>query len=161
MEKIITNLWFDNQAEEAVAFYASIFKKFKIGKITRYGKAGFEIHKMQEGTIMTIEFQINGSRFLALNGGPVFKFNEAISFIVNCKTQEKIDYYWERLSEGGDPNAQQCGWLKDKYDLSWQIVPVVLTRFLNDPDTKKSQRVMNAMLSMKKIDIKKLTEAYK
>lgn len=156
IQKIVPFLWFDKQAEEAVNFYVSIFRNSKIVTVTRYGKEGYEIHKMDEGTIMTIEFEIEGQKFIALNGGPVFKFNEAISFQVHCKTQEEVDYYWEKLSEGGDPKAQQCGWLKDKYGLAWQIIPTVLMEMLKDKDTNKSQKVMKAMLQMQKIDIKAL-----
>ena len=159
MQKITSNLWFDNQAEEAAKFYISVFKNSKIGRITRYGKEGFEIHRMPEGTVMTLEFWIEEQSFVALNGGPHFKFNEAISFIVNCNTQEEVDYYWEKLSEGGDEKAQMCGWLKDKFGLSWQVVPTALPEMLNDPDPKKSQPVMRAMLQMKKIDIATLQRA--
>ncbi len=159
MQKITSNLWFDKQAEEAVNFYTSVFKNSQILRSTRYGKEGFEIHKMPEGIIMTIEFQIEGQKFVALNGGPLFKFNEAISFIVNCDNQEEVDYYWEKLSEGGDEKAQQCGWLKDKFGLSWQIVPSVLPDLLHDNDPEKSKLAMRAMLQMKKIDIKKLQQA--
>lgn len=158
-EKIVPNLWFNDEAEDAAKFYTSIFKNSSIGKISRYGKAGFEFHKKPEGTAMTVEFKIEGQTFVLLNGGPDFKFNEAISFIVNCETQEETDYYWEKLSAGGDPNAQQCGWLKDKYGVSWQIVPVVLTEMINGPATEKSERAMNAMLGMKKLDIKALEQA--
>ncbi len=160
MQKITPCLWFDNQAEEAAKFYASIFKKSKIGNITRYGKAGFEIHGRPAGTVLTVEFQLEGQEFVALNGGPVFKFNEAISFQVHCKTQEEIDYYWEKLSEGGDEKAQQCGWLKDKFGLSWQIVPTVLAKMLRDKDARRSERVMKALLQMKKLEIKTLKQAY-
>src|SRR6266540_6545956 len=160
MQKISPCLWFDNNAEEAVEFYVSIFKNSKIGNVTHYGKEGYEIHKKEEVTVMTIDFEIEGQKFLALNGGPIFKFNEAISFQVYCETQEEVDYYWEKLSEGGDEKAQQCGWLKDKYGVSWQIVPVVLTKMLQDKDAKKSQRVMKALLQMRKLDIKTLTQAY-
>lgn len=160
MQKITPCLWFDKQAEEAVNFYVSIFKNAKTGNITRYGKEGHEIHNMPAGTVMTVEFQIEGQDFLALNGGPVFKFNEAISFQVHCKTQEEVDYYWEKLTQGGDKNAQQCGWLKDKYGVSWQIVPTVLPEMLQDKDPKKSERVMKALLQMHKLDIKRLKEAY-
>ena len=158
--KITPCLWFDNEAEEAAKFYTSIFKNGKIGKISRYGKEGFEIHGRPEGTVMTVEFEINGQTFTALNGGPVFKFNEAISFQINCKTQKEVDYYWEKLSEGGDERAQQCGWLKDKYGVSWQIVPEVLSELVGDPASEKSQRAMKAMLQMKKIDIEGLKKAY-
>ena len=141
-------------------FYTSIFKDSKIGDVTRYGKEGYEIHGREEGTVMTVEFEIEGQKFLALNGGPIFKFNEAISFQVYCETQEEVDYYWEKLSEGGDEKAQQCGWLKDKYGVSWQIVPTILIKMLKDKDSEKSQRVMKAMLQMHKLDISTLKKAY-
>ena len=160
MQKITSNLWFDTQAEEAAKFYTSIFKNSKIGKISRYGKEGYEIHKRPEGTVMVVQFYIEEQEFTALNGGPHFKFNEAISFIVNCNSQEEVDYYWEKLSEGGDEKAQMCGWLKDKFGLSWQIVPTVLAEMLTDPDPKKSQPVMKVMLQMKKIDIETLKRAF-
>ncbi len=160
MQKITPCLWFDNQAEEAANFYTSIFKNSKIGNITRYGKEGYEIHKRETGTVMTMDFEIEGQKFTALNGGPVFKFNEAISFVVQCKTQKEVDYYWEKLSEGGDERAQQCGWLKDKYGVSWQIVPDILSKLVGDPASEKSQRAMKAMLQMKKIDIEGLKKAY-
>lgn len=160
IQKITPCLWFDNQAEEAANFYTSVFKNSRIGKISRYGKEGFEIHGRPEGSVMTVEFEIEGQAFTALNGGPVFKFNEAVSFQVNCETQEEVDYYWKKLSGGGDEQAQQCGWLKDKYGLSWQIVPTVLGKMLNDPDPVKSERVMKAMLQMKKLDIGTLKQAY-
>jgi len=160
IQKITPCLWFDDQAEQAAKFYTEIFKNSKIKKITRYGKEGYEIHRKPEGSVMTVEFELDGQALTALNGGPVFKFSEAISFQVDCATQEEVDYYWEKLSEGGDENAQQCGWLKDRYGLSWQIVPRALLEMLNDPDAKKSQRVMAAMLRMKKIDIETLKCAY-
>jgi predicted 3-demethylubiquinone-9 3-methyltransferase (glyoxalase superfamily) len=160
MQKIIPCLWFDSNAEEAVNFYISIFKNSKIGKISRYGKEGYEIHGKPEGTVLTVEFELNGQTFTALNGGPAFKFNEAISFQVHCKSQNEVDYYWEKLSKGVDEKAQQCGWLKDKYGVSWQIVPTVLGEMLQDKDPKKSERVMKAMLQMKKIDIGTLEKAY-
>jgi len=160
IQKITPCLWFDDQAEQAAKFYTEIFKNSKIKKITRYGKEGYEIHRKPEGSVMTVEFELDGQALTALNGRPVFKFNEAISFQVDCATQEEVDYYWEKLSEGGDENAQQCGWLKDRYGLSWQIVPRALLEMLNDPDAKKSQRVMAAMLRMKKIDIETLKRAY-
>jgi predicted 3-demethylubiquinone-9 3-methyltransferase (glyoxalase superfamily) len=160
MQKITPCLWFDNNAEEAVNFYTSIFKNSKIGNISRYGEAGYEIHGKPAGTVMTIEFELNGHAFTALNGGPVFKFNEAISFQVGCESQEEVDYYWEKLSEEGDKKAQQCGWLKDKYGVSWQIVPTVLGKMLQDKDAKKSESVMKALLQMKKLDIKTLRQAY-
>jgi predicted 3-demethylubiquinone-9 3-methyltransferase (glyoxalase superfamily) len=158
MQKITPFLWFDDKAEEAVKFYTSIFKNSKIGKIARYDKAGEKAAGRPAGSVMTIEFQLEGQEFVALNGGPQFKFTEAISFVVNCQTQEEVDYYWEKLSEGG--NEVQCGWLKDKYGLSWQIVPTVLGELLSDKDAAKSQRVMQAMLEMVKLDIKALRSAY-
>ncbi len=160
MKKITPFLWFDGQAEEAANFYVSIFKDSKIGNITRYGKEGYDIHGREAGTVMTVDFEIEGLKFTALNGGPVFKFNEAISFQVLCETQEELDYYWEKLSEGGDERAQQCGWLKDKYGLSWQIVPTEWSELVGDPDSEKSQRAMKAMLQMKKIDIEGIKQAY-
>src|SRR6266487_994896 len=160
MQKITPCLWFDNQAEEAANLYVMIFKNSKIGNITRYGEEGYEIHGRAAGTVMTVEFQLDGHIFVALNGGPVFKFNEAISFQVHCKTQEEVDDFWEKLSRGGDNNAQQCGWLKDKYGVSWQIVPTVLPQMLQDKDAGKSQRVMKALLQMKKLDIQRLKQAY-
>lgn len=154
MQKIKTFLWFDNQAEEAVNFYTSIFKNSKIETISRYGDAG----PGPKGTVMVATFQLEGQEFMALNGGPHFKFTEAISLLVNCETQEEIDEYWEKLSEGGQES--QCGWLKDKYGLSWQIVPTALGKLLTDPDGEKSQRVMKAMLQMSKIDLNRLQQAY-
>jgi len=158
MQEITPCLWFDSNAEEAVNFYASVFKKSKIGKISRYGEEGYEIHGKPAGTVLTVEFELNGRTFTALNGGPVFKFNEAISFQVSCKSQKEVDYYWEKLSEGGEKG--QCGWLKDKYGVSWQIVPTVLGEMLQGKVTKKSERVMKALLQMKKLDIRKLKQAY-
>ena len=160
MQKISPCLWFDDQGEEVAKFYTSIFKDSKIGDVTRYGKEGYEIHGREEGTVMTVEFEIEGQKFLVLNGGPIFKFNEAISFQVYCETQEEVDYYWEKLSEGGDEKAQQCGWLKDKYGVSWQIVPNILIKMLKDKDSEKSQSVMKAMLQMHKLDISTLKKAY-
>jgi predicted 3-demethylubiquinone-9 3-methyltransferase (glyoxalase superfamily) len=158
MQKITTNLWFNKEAEEAVNFYTSVFKNSRKLRETRYGKAGFEVHGMPEGTILTLEFELEGQKFVALNGGPHYKFSEAISFIVNCESQEEVDYYWEKLSEGGDKNAQQCGWLKDRFGLSWQVVPTILSKLLQNKDPQKSQRAMSAMMKMKKIDIKTLEE---
>src|SRR5687768_6873211 len=159
-KRITPCLWFDDQAEEAVEFYTDIFQNSKILNISRYGEAGREIHGKPAGTVMTIAFELDGQTFTALNGGPEFKFNEAISFQVNCETQKEVDYYWQKLSEGGDEKAQQCGWLKDKYGVSWQIIPDVLVEMLNDPDSRKSQRAMEALLRMKKIDIDDLKRAY-
>ena len=155
MQKITPFLWFDGNAEEAMNFYTSIFKNSKIGRITRYGDAG----PGPKGTVMSATFQLDGQEFMALNGGPQFKFTEAISFFVNCETQEEVDELWEKLSEGGQKS--RCGWLKDKYGLSWQIIPSALGEMLGDKDPEKSQRVMKAMLQMDKIDIKGLEQAYK
>jgi predicted 3-demethylubiquinone-9 3-methyltransferase (glyoxalase superfamily) len=153
-------LWFDNQAEEAARFYTGIFKNSKIGKISRYTEAGREVHGQPAGKVMTVEFELNGQPFTGLNGGPQFKFNEAISFQIMCRDQEEVDYYWNKLTQGGDPNAQQCGWLKDKYGLSWQVVPTALVELLGDPDREKSGRAMEAMLKMKKLDIAELERAF-
>jgi len=160
MQKISPCLWFDNNAEEAVQFYVSIFKNSNIGNVTHYGKEGYEIHKKKEGTVMTIDFEIEGQKFLALNGGPIFRFNEAISFQIYCETQDEVDYYWDKLTEGGDKNAQVCGWLKDKFGVSWQVVPNVLVKMLQDKDSKKTENVMRVMLQMQKLDINALTKAY-
>jgi predicted 3-demethylubiquinone-9 3-methyltransferase (glyoxalase superfamily) len=159
IQKITPCLWFDDQAEEAAKFYTSIFHNSKLGAINYYCEAGQDVHGKPAGTVMTIAFELDGQRFTALNGGPIFKFNEAISLQVNCETQEEVDSYWQKLSEGGDEKAQQCGWLKDKYGVSWQIVPRVLTEMLGDADTGKSQKVMTAMLKMKKINISELKQA--
>lgn len=158
MQKITPFLWFDDRAEEAASFYTSIFKNSKIVNIARYGDAGAQVTGRPKGTVMTVAFQLEEEEFVALNGGPQFKFTEAISFVVNCQTQEEVDEYWKKLSDGG--REVQCGWLKDKYGLSWQIVPTILSEMLNDPDPKKAERVMKAMLQMKKIDIKGLKQAY-
>jgi len=160
VNKIIPCLWFDNQAEEAVRFYTSIFPKSRIGNITRYGREGFEIHGRPEGSVMTVEFELDGQSFTALNGGPIFRFNEAISLQVDCETQAEVDHFWGKLSEGGDETAQQCGWLKDRYGLSWQIVPQILRRMLQNPNAKASDSVMEALLQMKKLDIARLQQAY-
>ena len=160
VQKIIPNLWLDDNAEDAAKFYVSIFKNSKIGRVTRFGKEGYEIHQRPEGSVMTIEFSLDGQNFLALNGGPIFNFTEAISFVVNCDTQEEIDYYWKNLSEDGDPNAQQCGWLKDKFGLSWQVAPTIMADMFVDSQSEKSQRVMKAMLQMKKLDIAALEQAF-
>jgi len=159
INKISPCLWFDGQAEEAAKFYTGIFRNSKLGKVTRYTEAGQEVHKRTPGSVMTVEFQLEGLNFVALNGGPDFKFSEAISFQVNCETQQEVDQYWDKLSEGGNKDAQQCGWLKDKFGLSWQIVPMVLPQLLADPDKQKASRVMNAMLEMKKLDIQQLQKA--
>jgi predicted 3-demethylubiquinone-9 3-methyltransferase (glyoxalase superfamily) len=159
-QRITPCLWFEHQAEEAVQFYCAIFKNSRIGTISRYGKEGFEIHGRPEGSAMTVEFELDGQTFTALNGGPVFRFNEAISFQVSCETQEEADYYWEKLSAGGDPQAQQCGWLKDRYGVSWQVFPRAMMELVSDPASEKSQRATRAMLRMKKIDMAALRRAY-
>ena len=159
MQKIVPNVWFDSQAEAAVNFYTSIFRNSKILTTTSYGEEGAAASGRPKGTIMTVAFQLDGQNFVALNGGPIFKFTEAISFIVNCESQDEVDHFWAKLSEGGDEKAQQCGWLKDKYGLSWQVVPAVLPDLLSDPDPEKSRRVMKALLQMKKIDIETLRRA--
>jgi predicted 3-demethylubiquinone-9 3-methyltransferase (glyoxalase superfamily) len=155
MQKITPFLWFDHQAEEAVNFYSSIFEDSRVKIVTRYGEAG----PGPKGTVMTIAFELAGHEFVALNGGPQYKFTEAISFVVNCETQEEVDELWEKLSEGG--TEIQCGWLKDKYGLSWQIVPKILLKFLQDKDPEKAQRVMKAMFPMKKLDIAALERAHR
>jgi predicted 3-demethylubiquinone-9 3-methyltransferase (glyoxalase superfamily) len=157
--KIAPCLWFDNQAEEAANFYVSVFKNSKIVRIARYPKAGQEIHKRPAGSVMTVEFELNGQPFTALNGGPEFKFNEAVSLQVLCRNQEEVDHCWNRLTQGGDPKAQQCGWLKDKYAVSWQVTPAVLPDLVKDHESGKAQRVMDALLRMKKIDIGELERA--
>jgi predicted 3-demethylubiquinone-9 3-methyltransferase (glyoxalase superfamily) len=154
LQKITPFLWFNDQAEEAMSFYTAIFKNSKINSVSRYGEGG----PGPQGSVMSATFELNGQEFMALNGGPLFTFTEAISFFVNCETQAEVDDLWEKLSEGGEES--QCGWLKDKYGLSWQIVPSILGELLNDPDAEKAQRVMNAMLQMKKIDIDGLKLAY-
>jgi predicted 3-demethylubiquinone-9 3-methyltransferase (glyoxalase superfamily) len=159
MQKITPFLWFNDNAEEAVKFYTSIFKNSKIGKIARYDKAGEKAAGRPAGSVMTVEFQLQGQEFVALNGGPHFKFTPAISFVVNCKTQAEVDYYWKKLSAGG--KEVQCGWVTDKYGVSWQIVPTILSELLSGKDKAKSERVMEAMLKMIKLDIKKLEQAAK
>jgi predicted 3-demethylubiquinone-9 3-methyltransferase (glyoxalase superfamily) len=158
MQKITPFLWFNDNAEEAVNFYVSIFKDSKIGAITRYDEGSAAASGRPRGSVMTISFQLEGQEFVALNGGPHFKFTEAVSFVVNCKTQEEVDEFWSKLSAGGE--EVQCGWLKDKYGLSWQITPTVLPEMLKDKDPEKAKRVMKAMLQMKKIDIPTLKRAY-
>jgi predicted 3-demethylubiquinone-9 3-methyltransferase (glyoxalase superfamily) len=153
-QKITTFLWFDNQAEEAINFYVSIFKNSRVGDVVRYGETG----PGPKGQVMTAEFQLAGQQFIALNGGPHFKFTEAISLVVNCDTQEEVDELWERLSEGGQ--KVQCGWLKDRFGLSWQIVPTVLKDLLKDKDPEKTNRVMQALMKMTKLDIAELKAAY-
>ena len=159
MQKITPFLWFDHQAEEAAKFYTSVFENSKVGKIIRYDEAAAKAAGGPVGSVLTIEFEIGGQKFTALNGGPEFKFNEAISFVVNCDTQKEVDYFWEKLSADGGQESQ-CGWLKDKFGVSWQIVPTVLIEMLQDKDSEKSERVMKAMLQMQKLDIKTLEDAY-
>lgn len=159
MQNLIPFLWFDNQAEEAAKFYVSVFKNSAIGNITRYPNEAAKQIGREPGSVMTVEFTLNGQDFVALNGGPQFKFNESVSFVVNCDTQEEVDYYWEKLSgNGGAPGV--CSWLKDKFGLSWQVQPLILIQMLADPDKAKAERVMNAMMAMAKIDIAGLQKAY-
>lgn len=159
MQKITPFLWFDNQAEEAAKFYTSVFKNSKVGRILRYDETSAKAAGGQVGSVLTIEFEIEGQKFTALNGGPDFKFNESVSFVVNCKTQEEVDYFWEKLTaDGGQESA--CGWLKDKFGVSWQITPTTLIDMLHDKDAKKAERVMKAMMQMRKIEINKLEAAY-
>lgn len=160
LQKITPCLWFDTQAEEAAQSYCAIFRNSRILGISRYGEAGREIHGKPAGSVLTVAFELDGQTFSALNGGPHFRFNEAISLQVSCATQDELDEYWDRLSAGGDPSAQQCGWLKDRYGLSWQIVPAVLSDMMTDADPRKSDRVMTALLKMKKLDIAALERAY-
>ena len=155
MQKITPFLWFDNQAEEAVKFYVSVFKNSKVKGMTHYTG---EEPSGQKGSVMTVSFELDGQEFVALNGGPRFKFTEAVSFVINCETQEEIDYYWEKLTSGGGEEVQ-CGWLKDKYGMSWQIVPTILAELVDEKDPAKSERVMKALMQMKKLDIGKLEEA--
>ena len=158
MQKITPFLWYDDKAEEAANLYCSIFKNSRVGKVTRYEEEAAQATGRPAGSAMTVEFELEGQKFVALNGGPHFKFTEAVSFVVNCETQEEVDYFWEKLSEGGQES--QCAWLKDKYGLSWQVVPTILVELLQDKDAEKSHRVMKAMLQMKKIDIPTLKQAY-
>ena len=159
-QKITPCLWFDDQAEEAAAFYTSIFPNSRIVSTSRYGEAGREIHGKPPGSVMMVAFEVDGQAFTALNGGPLYRFNEAISFQVGCETQAEVDHFWEALSAGGDPSAQQCGWLKDRFGVSWQIVPNALPQFLAGPDPERSQRAMRGMLGMKKLDLAELRRAY-
>jgi predicted 3-demethylubiquinone-9 3-methyltransferase (glyoxalase superfamily) len=160
LSKITPCLWFDDQAEEAARLYTSVFENSKILHIARYGEAGHEIHGRPAGSVMTVSFELEGQTFTALNGGPHFQFNEAVSFQIDCDNQQEVDYYWDKLSAGGDENAQQCGWLKDRYGVSWQVIPHQLLDMLNDADSGRAQRVFTAMLQMKKIDIAGLQKAY-
>ena len=159
-QRITPCLWFPDEAEEAARFYIGIFKNARIVAITRYSDPGFEIHRRPAGSVMTVEFELDGQRFTALNGGPIFKFTEAISLQVSCGTQQEIDYYWDKLSAGGDPEAQQCGWLKDRYGLSWQVVPTGMEEVLADAESPGARRAMEAMLKMKKLDLAELRRAH-
>ncbi len=156
--KIAPCLWFDTQAEEAAKFYCSVFKNAKLGRVSRYPKAGQEIHGKPAGSVMVVEFELDGQPFVALNGGPHFKFDESVSFQIYCETQDEIDYYWRALTGGGEEG--QCGWLKDRFGLSWQVVPAAIPQMMADPDTEKSARVMNAFMKMKKLDLATITRAY-
>ena len=156
LQRITPCLWFDSEAEAAANFYVSVFPNSRIGSISRYGKAGQEVHGRPPGSVMVVAFELDGQSMLALNGGPVFKFNEAVSLIVNCENQQEIDHYWSRLGDGGDPKAQQCGWLKDRYGLSWQVVPTLISSLMTGP---AADRVMVAVLKMKKLDIAALQAA--
>jgi len=158
-QKIAACLWFDDEAEDAAKFYTSVFANSRINKVSRYGKAGHEVHGKEPGTVMTVEFEIEGQTFTALNGGPLFKFNEAVSFQVFCDIQQEIDHFWTRLTEDGGRESQ-CGWVKDKYGLSWQVVPSVLPKLLTDADGGKAERVMAALMTMKKFDIAALKRAH-
>ncbi len=160
LSKISPCLWFDTQAEDAARFYTAIFQNSKITAIARYPAVGQEIHGKPAGSLCTVVFELDGQSFTALNGGPHFKFNEAISWQVECETQDELDYYWEKLSAGGDPAAQQCGWVKDRFGLSWQIVPKIMAEMMSDHESAKSQRVFQAMLQMKKLDLATLERAF-
>ena len=153
--RITPCLWFDKEAEDASKFYVSVFRNSGINNVTRYGKEGYEVHGQKEGTVLTVDFTLNGQPFIALNGGPAFRFTEAVSFTIPCETQEEVDYYWNKLTEGGEESM--CGWLKDKYGLSWQVVPTILPKLLKDP--ARSERVMKAFMQMRKFDIEKLKNA--
>lgn len=159
VQKIAPCLWFDGQAEEAARFYTSIFPNSRITDVSYFGETGFEVHGRPAGSVMVAAFELDGQPFTALNGGPQFRFSEAISLMVSCETQEEVDYYWERLSAGGEEQAQECGWLKDKFGLSWQVVPTALLRLMSGPDRARSERTMEALLQMKKLDIAALERA--
>lgn len=160
LQSITPCLWFDDQAEEAARFYAAIFPNSRILRLSRYGEAGREIHGKPAGSVLTVDFELDGQPFTALNGGPHFRFNEAISLQVHCDTQEDVDYFWEKLSEGGDEQAQMCGWLKDRFGVSWQVVPTIVAELMQDQESEAGQRAMCALLRMKKLDIEKLKRAY-
>ncbi|AOK28409.1 MULTISPECIES: VOC family protein [Burkholderia] len=159
VRRITPFLWFDRNAEEAVTFYISVFDNARITRVARYDKASARVSNQEEGAVMTVAFELDGQDFVALNGGPVFQFNPAVSFVVNCATQDEIDYYWDKLSEGGDARAQQCGWLKDRFGLSWQIVPEQLPALVADADPERAARAMQALMQMKKIDLAALQRA--
>ena len=156
--KIMPCLWFDTEAEDAANFYCSVFRNSKIGKVSRFPNAGQEVHHKEAGTVMTVEFELDGQPFVALNGGPQFKFDEAVSFQIFCETQDEIDYYWSALTQGGKESS--CGWLKDKFGLSWQVVPAAIPQMMSDPDRERSARAMNAVMQMKKFDLATLQRAY-
>ena len=158
--RIVPCLWFADEAEEAANYYVGIFPNSRITEVTRYGSAGFEIHGRPAGSVLTVNFELDGQPYTALNGGPVFTFNEAVSLQIVCATQDEIDYYWDRLTAGGDPRAQQCGWLKDRFGLSWQVVPAGMDEMLRDAESPGANRAMNALLGMKKLDIAALKRAY-
>lgn len=160
VQKITPFLWFDTQAEDAAKYYISIFPNSKITATTHYSEAGRNVHHKLPGTVLTVGFELDGQHFTALNGGPQFKFTEAVSFVVHCDSQAEVDHFWEKLGAGGDPKAQQCGWLKDKFGLSWQIIPTAMIKMLSDPDRAKSGRAMQAMMQMKKLDIAKMQAAF-
>jgi len=159
-QRITPCLWFDSQAQEAAHLYTAIFPASRITHVSRYGEAGREVHGRPAGSVMVVAFELDGQPFTALNGGPVFRFNEAISLQVHCDTQDEIDHYWTRLAAGGDERAQQCGWLKDRYGLSWQVVPSRMAEWMADLDPRRSERVMNAVLTMKKLDLAALEAAF-
>jgi predicted 3-demethylubiquinone-9 3-methyltransferase (glyoxalase superfamily) len=159
-QRIAPCLWFDRQAEDAAKFYVSVFKNSKILNVTRYSSAGQETHKMPPGSVLMVEFELDGEQVTALNGGPAFTFSEAISFQIFCETQQEVDYYWDKLTQGGDPTAQQCGWLKDRYGLSWQVVPTVVPEMLKDAESPKAKRVMEVIMRMKKPVIAELEHAF-
>ena len=160
IRRIAPCLWFDRQGEEAAKYYVGIFNNSRITAVSHFGRAGFEAHRMPAGTVMTVAFELDGQPFTALNGGPQFKFTEAVSLQVMCETQAEVDYYWEKLAAGGDPKARQCGWVKDKFGLSWQIVPTILPELIQDPHTEKTERVITAIMEMKKLDIAALKRAH-
>lgn len=159
-QRIAPCLWFDDQAEDAAKFYTEIFANSRILKITRFGETGREFHHKEPGTVMTVAFELDGLPFTALNGGPMYQFNEAISLQVNCESQDEVDYYWEKLGAGGDPKAQMCGWLKDQFGVSWQVVPTAVHQLIEDPDSEKCRRATAAMFTMKKLDIDAIQQAY-